>query len=131
VNFQLSELRHQLDLRDMRELLGGSKERTVERTPEEPVYFSDEGEPNSAQLRQWEEENTSIKPDSLTDWEMARLERESQFDARIAKLKDEMANQLPYVERKGSEAPILHPGIVNLPHDIVDEHTLPDVEITI
>ena len=70
----------------------------------------------------------------LTDAEIGIIEREAEFDLRIARMKDELADNLPMsAPRRGYEAEILHPGIINLPHNTIrDTHDdLPDVEYTI
>jgi hypothetical protein len=69
----------------------------------------------------------------LTVDEIAHLTREQNFDERIARIKDELANKVadsrPSTSRVADE---LHPAVHNLPHNIImDYNTLPDVEITI
>jgi hypothetical protein len=68
----------------------------------------------------------------LTDAEMARIEREDAFDRRIAQIKEELALRGDPMTRRGTEAPILHPHVHNLPHTAIPEFSdeLPDVEIT-
>lgn len=86
-----------------------------EETPEEPVQYEI---PESEEL------------DYLTDAENARL---SDFELRIARMKDELAKKnVPiYSEpRKGTVADIYHPDVQNLDHNIINDYTaLPDVEI--
>jgi hypothetical protein len=84
-----------------------------EETPEESADLSD-----SAEL--------------LTDAEIARMEREDAFDRRIAQIKEELALRGEPMTRRGTEAPILHPHVHNLPHTAIPEFSdeLPDVEIT-
>lgn len=92
-----------------------------------------EEQASSAQYREWEEEQKKIKPSELTDWELARLEREAEFDVRIQRMKEELAVSLEMPEKHGYEAEILHPAIQNLPHDIIYDgmdDELPDVEIS-
>lgn len=57
------------------------------------------------------------------------LQTDSAFERRIARIKDELANQ-DDVERTGYTAEVLHPNVQNLPHNTIDlEHgSLPDVE---
>jgi hypothetical protein len=102
-------------------------------TPDVPVMNVPEyTEPTSSDLEVWEKERASQRPSELTDYELARLERESEFDLRIARMKDELANAQPYVEKHGTIA-YEAPGIQNLPHDIIPELNddyLPDVEIS-
>jgi hypothetical protein len=68
----------------------------------------------------------------LTDAEIARIEREDAFDKRIAQIKEELALRGDPMTRRGTEAPILHPHVHNLPHTAIAEFSdeLPDVEIT-
>lgn len=76
----------------------------------------------------------SVDSEELTESEKERVEREKEFDLRIVSMKNELANQRKYIEEiKENEALVLHPGIQNLPHNIIgDTHdNLPDVEITI
>jgi hypothetical protein len=84
-----------------------------EETPEEPADLSDSAE-------------------VLTATEIARIEREDAFDRRIAQIKEELALRGEPVTRRGTEAPILHPHVHNLPHTAIPEFSdeLPDVEIT-
>ena len=55
-------------------------------------------------------------------------ERDEEFENRMARLKDELANKQEVKPREESEAEILHPGITNLPHD--DERARNDLEPT-
>ena len=66
----------------------------------------------------------------LTSYELERLEREEEFDKRIERLKEEMAEQQQII-RRGTIADELHPLVHNLPHDAVQTvyDVLPDVEI--
>jgi chaperonin cofactor prefoldin len=84
-----------------------------EETPEESADLSDSAE-------------------VLTATEIARIEREEAFDRRIAEIKEELALRGEPVTRRGTEAPILHPHVHNLPHTAIPEFSdeLPDVEIT-
>jgi hypothetical protein len=68
----------------------------------------------------------------LTDAEILRLEREAEFDLRIAKMKDELADRLPLRPMYPTEAEVLHPLVQNLPHNIIPDtyDNLPDVEFT-
>lgn len=93
------------------EVTGKSPEIPV-KTPEEPEHFIDAKE--------------------LTEYELQRIEEESEFDLRIARIKDELSQRLPESARKGTEAVVLHPSIQNLPHSIIPDYfnDLPDVEIT-
>lgn len=117
----------------------------LEITPDEPVQYAEELDSSDdfidlknelgvspEQLRQWEEERAKQRPSELTDYELARVEREAEFDLRISRMKEELASQLPDVHRTGYVADVLHPGIQNLPHDIIRDSydDLPDVEIT-
>ena len=71
-----------------------------------------------------------IDKSELTSYELERLEREEEFDARINRLKDELAQQ-QFVIRKGVTAEELHPSVHNLPHDTVQtKHDIySDVEV--
>ena len=66
----------------------------------------------------------------LTQYERELLEREYSFDARIARMKDELGYEQKD-KRVGTLAPELHPAVHNLPHDLVKDtyDHLPDVEI--
>lgn len=103
-------------------------------THEESIDFSDAlyDEHTAEKLAQYAEEQAKIPPSGLTDYELARLERDNEFDLRIARIKDELARELPDA-RRGHDAPIFMAGIENLPHDIIrdTEKEPPDVEITI
>lgn len=69
--------------------------------------------------------------DQLTENERMVLDRDISFDNRIARIKDELAGS-QQSERKGTVADELHPGVKNLPHDIIRERdSLPDVEYTV
>ena len=75
-----------------------------------------------------ERTSTSFK-EQLTSYELERLEREDEFDERIAKLKEELANQ-QHILHIATTAEEFHPLVKNLPHDIIKTKydTLPDVE---
>ena len=68
----------------------------------------------------------------LTPGEIARMERELEFDTRIAQIKEELALRNDPYTRRGTEAVVLHPNVHNLPHTAIPEFSdeLPDVEIT-
>ena len=68
--------------------------------------------------------------EQLTSYELERLEREEEFDKRINRLKEELANQQSVI-RKGVLADELHPSVYNIPHDAIDKKidVLPDVEV--
>jgi len=76
-----------------------------------------------------EDEVSSDVRDQLSSYELERLEREDNFDQRIARLKDELADT-KNVLRHGINAEETHPLVKNLPHNIIsDKHgELPDVE---
>lgn len=78
-------------------------------------------------------ETPEVPETHLTENEKARLEREISFDARIREMKEELSVRLPNVERRGTQAEVLHPGIENLPHNIIRDfgNDLPDVEYTV
>lgn len=58
-----------------------------------------------------------------TSYELQRLAREKKFDERITSLKDELSAY------QGNTAEILHPSIVNLPHDSIrTKYDLPSYE---
>lgn len=67
----------------------------------------------------------------LTSYELERLEREEEFDERINRLKEELAEQHNVI-RKGTTADELHPLVHNLPHDSVQTKydVYPDVEVS-
>lgn len=72
--------------------------------------------------------------EDLTDLEKERIARDNAFELRIESMKQELANQRKYQEEmRENVAYIGHPGIQNLPHNIIaDDHdNLPDVEITL
>ncbi len=72
--------------------------------------------------------SATLKP-YLSSYELERLEREHNFDRRIAELKEELAKQQSVI-RSGISAEELHPLVKNLPHNIIAEkHSdIPDVE---
>lgn len=65
--------------------------------------------------------------EQLSSYELERIEREKVFDERITRLKDELALSNA-IERKGSIAQELHPGVKNLPHTIIPNQKEPDEE---
>lgn len=69
----------------------------------------------------------------LTENEVARIQREHDFDTRIKQMKEELALRTPDVPRKGDTAMQLHPHVHNLPHNIISDFydDLPDVEESI
>lgn len=71
-----------------------------------------------------------VYKDELTSYELERLEREEQFDNRINRLKDELAQQ-QHIIRTGIIADELHPSVHNLPHDSVQTKydVYPDMEV--
>lgn len=100
---------------------------------DEPAFSEDSDLPSLEEEEQWAKERATTRPnDALTDYELARLEREVEFDARIERMKWEMAKNQPVRINTNEEAPIFHPMVQNLPHDAVpiDFDDLPDVEIT-
>lgn len=88
----------------------------VVETPEEPEEMADLSDVES----------------KLTPGEIARMERELEFDTRIAQIKEELALRNEPYTRRGTEAVVLHPNVHNLPHTAIPEFSdeLPDVEIT-
>lgn len=88
----------------------------VVETPEEPEEMADLSDVES----------------KLTPGEIARIERELEFDTRIAQIKEELALRNEPYTRRGTEAVVLHPNVHNLPHTAIPEFSdeLPDVEIT-
>ena len=72
--------------------------------------------------------SATLKP-YLSSYELERLEREQNFDRRIAELKEELAKQQSVI-RSGISAEELHPLVKNLPHNIIAEShsNIPDVE---
>lgn len=79
-----------------------------------------------------EEPNYTIDEKVLTEAEIQRVEEEAEFDLRIARIKDELANRTPDLPRKGTEAIQFHPDVRNLPHNVIldDFDRLPDVEFS-
>lgn len=60
----------------------------------------------------------------------AERERILAFESRIARMKEELANQQPPKPNYSSEAEILHPGVYNLPHDsVIEERNYDELEI--
>jgi hypothetical protein len=94
----------------------------------------DKSEPISEETPKESEIPTDLSDSAevLTDAEIARIEREDAFDKRIAQIKEELALRGDPMTRRGTEAPILHPHVHNLPHTAIPEFSdeLPDVEIT-
>lgn len=66
--------------------------------------------------------------EELTSYELERLEREQEFDERINRLKDELAQKQEHMERFGTTADELHPLVKNLPHNNIPSNTDPDIE---
>lgn len=74
-------------------------------------------------------ESRGTDAEELTSYELERLEREEEFDARITRLKEELAYQQELIQRSGVSADELHPLVKNLPHDTVNSYRNdPDVE---
>lgn len=75
-----------------------------------------------------------VQPDlsDLTEHERITLQREMDFDERIKRIKDELANEVANTRTYTLEpAQELHPNVKNLPHNIIKDYTtLPDVEIS-
>jgi cytochrome c-type biogenesis protein CcmH/NrfG len=68
--------------------------------------------------------------EQLTEYEQYVIQRETEMDARIAKMKEELANQQEAVERKGVPAVELHPDVKNIPHgDVRVMHDLLPTEV--
>lgn len=93
--------------------------RTADATPDTPAKTTDT-------------RTDFVDSDVLTEYELRKLEEEAEFDLRIARMKDELAMRTPDVPRKGTDAPVLHPNVHNLPHHLITDYTndLPDVEYT-
>ena len=68
-----------------------------------------------------EGDGTPIRDENTqpSSYDIMRMEREREFDNRIDRIKDELANKVAdgRAERKGGAAEILHPDIQNLPHE--------------
>lgn len=77
-----------------------------------------------------ESEVESIDASELTETELLIIEREAEFDLRIAKMKEELAFQQVQKKENPTEAVPLHPLVQNLPHNIIMDSydSLPDVE---
>ena len=93
------------------------------RTPDEPAKTPDTPEMT-------EEPVESVDSYELTESEIARIEREAEFDLRIAQMKDELALRHPGRTENMTDAPVFHPNVQNLPHNIIPDlyDSLPDVE---
>lgn len=69
-----------------------------------------------------------VNKEELTSYELERLNREDEFDKRIASLKDEVSKQSEVI-RRGVAAEELHPLVHNLPHNAVEtRHDLSSYE---
>lgn len=66
----------------------------------------------------------------LTAYELERLEREEEFNTRIARIKEELAMQQAIISRSTKDADELHPLVKNLPHNSISEryNNTPDIE---
>ena len=102
------------------------------KTPDIPVDEYGRFVPDISQETPEESADLSDSAEVLTSTEIARIEREDAFDRRIAQIKEELALRGEPMTRRGTEAPILHPHVHNLPHTAIPEFSdeLPDVEIT-
>lgn len=91
-----------------------------------------QGADDSEETPDVSEETTSIDEQVLTENEIARIQREFEFDQRIKQMKEELANRTADGSRRGTEAEQLHPHVHNLPHNIIADFydDLPDVEIS-
>jgi hypothetical protein len=68
--------------------------------------------------------------EQLTEYEKYVIERNAEHDARIDRLKEELANQQPPEVRKGTPALELHPDVKNIPHgDVRVTHDLLPTEV--
>lgn len=67
----------------------------------------------------------------LTPQELERLLDNKSFDLRIAKLKEEVANQKNIVKYQNEPAEELDPNVHNLPHSIINDtyDNFPDEEV--
>lgn len=76
-------------------------------------------------------QNSNMRKEQLTTYELERLEREEEFDDRISRLKDELASQQRIIHNS-TIAEELHPLVKNLPHNAIktNNDNLPDVEVT-
>lgn len=97
------------------------------KTPDAPVENVVETPEESEEMA-----DLSDVESKLTPGEIARMERELEFDTRIAQIKEELALRNEPYTRRGTEAVVLHPNVHNLPHTAIPEFSdeLPDVEIT-
>ena len=64
-------------------------------------------------------EDSSDVDAQLSQIDLEKLERNYEFEDRIARMKDELAGKQEIKQRQPSEAQIFHPDIRNLPHDDV------------
>lgn len=69
---------------------------------------------------------------ALSPSEVEYLEKQRRFDERIQRIQEELS-KTSHIVRKGVEAETLHPGVYNIPHDVIDtkihRDTYPDVEV--
>ena len=73
--------------------------------------------------------NTSLDAKELTEYELECLARDTEFDNRILRMKEELANNV-HVERHGTVAEELDPMVKNLPHNTVHtRYDIADVEV--
>lgn len=72
----------------------------------------------------------------LSIYELERLQREKNFDQRIAQMKEELANSTAdkHADKRtsGTTAEVLHPDVHNLPHNSINPYQslIPDVEVS-
>jgi predicted transcriptional regulator of viral defense system len=91
-------------------------------------------------LYQYEGEETEVFSDATETASKEELEymeriakRDAEFDQRITRIKEELANEGVPQKPRGTVAEILAPGIENLPHDSIRDYEKnpPDTEYTL
>lgn len=69
-----------------------------------------------------------VRGDIPTSYDLEREEADAIFDGRIEALKEELAQQQAQYEAESTIAEVLHPGVMNLPHNKIPNDRVPDVE---
>ena len=63
-----------------------------------------------------------------TSYDLEVEQRNAEFDGRIENMKEELAQQQAQHEAESTIAEVLHPGVMNLPHNKIPNDRVPDVE---
>lgn len=63
-----------------------------------------------------------------TSYDVEREQADEEFNERIENMKIELAEQQAQYEAESTVAEVMHPNVVNLPHNKIPNDRVPDVE---